>query len=80
MKIPKLKRVKVSSQQELRNWLCKNATHMQDIMVITSNHKSLGKHVSSHQVRRALTENGWIAGRSYTLDGNLLGHVASYRK
>ena len=78
MIIPKLKRIKVSSEQELRNWLAKNSEHKQDVIIITCNSKSRDKHVSSNQVRHALSESGWAAGQSYTLDGNLVGHIASH--
>jgi hypothetical protein len=78
MIIPKLKRIKVSSEQELRNWLAKNSEHKQEVMIVTCNKKSRDKHVGSERVRDALSENGWVAGQSYTLDGNLVGHVVSY--
>jgi hypothetical protein len=64
MMIPKLKRIKVSSEQE--------------VMIVTCNKKYRDKHVSSDQVRDALSENGWAAGQRYTLDGNLVGHVVSH--
>ncbi|WP_298857940.1 hypothetical protein [uncultured Sulfitobacter sp.] len=78
MTIPKLKRVKVSSEQELRNWLAKNSKHGQEVIIVTCNKKSPDKHISSDQVRNAFGELGWASDRSYTLDGNLVGHVASY--
>lgn len=78
MIIPKLKRIKVSSDEELRNWLTKNYEHEQEVMIVTCNKKSRDKHVSNDQVRAALSENGWTAGQSYTLDGNLVGHVVSH--
>ncbi|MEP5155362.1 hypothetical protein [Planktotalea sp.] len=78
MKIPKLKRIKISTEQELRNWLVKNSTNQQAVMIVTANKKSHDKHVSSEQVRDTLSENGWTARQSYTLDGNLVGHVASH--
>ena len=77
MIIPKLKRVKVSSELELRNWLAKNSEQRQEVMIVNCNKKSRDKHISSDQVRDALGENGWSAGQSYTLDGNLVGHVVS---
>ncbi|SMX42420.1 hypothetical protein [Actibacterium lipolyticum] len=80
MIIPKLKRVKVSSELELRNWLNKNSEQQQEVMIVTCNKKSRDKHISSDQVRDALSENGWTAGQSYTLDGNLVGHVASHTR
>lgn len=67
MHIPKLKRVKVSSEDELRNWLAKNAELRQDVMIVTCNMKSRDKHISSNRVRELVREKGWNVGRSYTL-------------
>lgn len=75
MIIPKLKRIKVSTEQELRTWLRNNAEHQQEVMIVTCNRKSPDKYISSDLVRDAVSESGWNAGRSYTLDGNLVGHV-----
>lgn len=75
MIIPRLKRVKVSTEQELRSWLLKNSEHAHDVMIVTCNKTSRNKYVSSDQVRNALNEFGWRAGQSYTLEGNLVGHV-----
>jgi hypothetical protein len=80
MIIPKLKRIKVSSEHELRNWLAKNSEQKQEVMIVTCNKKSRDKHISCDLVRDALDENGWAAGQSYTLDGNLVGHVVSYTR
>ena len=77
MIIPKLKRIKVSSEAELRTWLAKNSKSGTDVMIVTCNKLSKDKHVSSDQVRSALGDLGWRAGQSYTLKENLLGHVAS---
>ncbi len=77
MSIPNLKRVKVSDTQELNNWLDKNGTYDQAVMIVTCDRTSRSKYVSSDEVRMALTSRGWSAGRSYTLNGNLVGHVAS---
>lgn len=78
MTLPRLKRIKVSSERELRSWLTKNSESGQEVMIVTCNKKSRDKYVSSDQVRGALDENGWVAGRSYTLDGDLVGHVVSH--
>lgn len=78
MTIPRQKRIKVSSMQELRNWLAKNSEHQQEVMLVTCNKNSRRRHISSDQVRDALHESGWAAGRRYTLEGDLLGHVASH--
>ena len=77
MIIPKLKRIKVSSEQELRNWLTKNPDQMQDVMIVTCNKKSRDKHLSRDQMQDVLAQNGWLARCSYTLLGNLDGHVIS---
>jgi len=76
MIIPKLKRIKVSSEEELRTWLTKNAACETQVMIVTCNTLSKDKHVSGDQVRNTLGELGWRAGQSYTLKGNLVGHVA----
>lgn len=78
MSIPNLKRIKVSSEQELRNWLAKHPDQEQSIMLVTCNKKSRDKHVSREQVRDALVEHGWADGPRYTLKGNLIGHVISH--
>ena len=79
MHIPRLKRVKVASAQALRTWLGRNAGLPDEVMIVTCTGASRDKHVSSAEVRRILDENGWSAGRSYTLAGNLRGHVARHR-
>ncbi len=76
--MPKLKRVKVSTEQELRNWLNKNSDQEQEVMIVTCNQKSRDKFISIDRVRDAVVQSGWNAGRSYTLDGNLVGHVISH--
>ena len=75
MAIPKLKRIKVSTETELRNWLGRNAGQGQEVMIVTCNRTSRHKYISSHLVREAVLESGWRPGRSYTLEGNLVGHV-----
>jgi citrate lyase synthetase len=74
--IPQLKRIKVSSEEELHNWLRKNSDLAEEVMLVTCGQKSRNKHISSAVVRRVLSENGWSAGKSYTLVGNLEGHIA----
>lgn len=75
MAVEKLKRIKVSSVQELQVWLAKNATLSQDVMIVTCSKISTTKHISSAQVRAALGKTGWVSGPSQTLGGNLLGHI-----
>ena len=75
---PRMKRIKISTEQELRNFLAKKSGPQQDVMIVTCSAKSRDKHISSEQVRDAARDNGWNPGRSYTLDGNLVGHVVSH--
>ncbi len=75
MSIPNLKRIKVSSGQELRNWLAKQPDQQQTVMLLTCNKTSRNKYVSREEVDEALVEHGWVAGVKYTLNGNLIGHV-----
>jgi hypothetical protein len=75
MTVPRLKRIRVSSEQELDNWLAKNS-EMGEVLLVTCGKKSLEKFISSEQVRATLGLHGWTAGSSYTLKGNLVGHVA----
>ncbi len=77
MTIPNLKRIKVSSADELRTWLAKNPDHGDDVMVVTCNKKSPSKYVPRTQVMEALADHGWQNGRSFTLIGNLTGTVIS---
>ncbi|MFD1344643.1 hypothetical protein [Litorisediminicola beolgyonensis] len=75
MTMPNMKRVKVSSEQALRNALAKGPGSRLEMMIVTCDATSRDTHISSEQVRQAARENGWQPGRSYTLNGNLLGHV-----
>ncbi len=77
MHIPNLKRVKVSSVQELRNWLGKGPDQHQRVMIVTCNKTSTGKFLSRESVQNTLAEYGWAVETRYTLNGNLVGHVAS---
>ena len=76
----KLKRIKVSSESELRTWLVNNFGCAEDVMIVTCNKKSRDKYVGGDEVRRAILDCGWAAGASYTLVGNLVGRVASCRR
>ena len=77
MKIPNLKRVKISSEQELRIWLAKHPHQEECVMLVTYSNASRPKYVSREQVRDALTAHGWVAGPRYTLNAILMGHVIS---
>ncbi len=75
MDIPKLKRVKVASVRDLRVWLETHSGEDNRVMIITCDKRSPSKHISSASVRSVLAEYGWTSEQSYTLNGNLLGHV-----
>ena len=77
MTVPRLKRIKISSEQGLSNWLAKNS-EKGEVLLVTCGKKSPDKSITSEQVRLALREHGWTAGFSYTLKGNLVGHVAKH--
>lgn len=76
MTLPNLKRVKVSTPQELRTWLTKTGEDCSEVLIVTCGRKSKDKHIPGADVRRTIAEHGWIAGRSYSMIGNLQGHVA----
>lgn len=80
MNIPNLKRVKISSEQELRIWLAKNPNQDKSVMLVTHNKTSHVKHVSREQVRDALTAHSWVEGARYTLNATLIGHVIGKRR
>lgn len=77
MGIPNLKRVKISSEQELKVWLTKHPDQDQSVMLVTYTKTSRDKHVSHEQVHEALVEHGWTSERRYTLNPHLIGHVIS---
>ena len=76
MNIPNLKRIKVSSESDLVSWLNKNANAADQVMIVTCGKASPKKHIKGARVRELLEDNGWLAGQSFTLVGNLQGHVA----
>ncbi len=78
MNSPTLRRMKVSSEQELGNWLAKHSGEEQEVKVVTCNRKSCNKFVSCERVRGALGDHGWTAGARCMLNGNLIGHAASH--
>lgn len=77
MNIPSLKRVKISSEQDLNNWLTKHSSQEQSVMLVTHNKSSLEKHISREQVQDAIIKHGWVDGPRYTLNAHLVGHVIS---
>ena len=78
MTMPKMKRIRVSTDQELRNVLAKKSGASQEVMIVTGNAKSRENHISSERVRQVAQESGWQPGPSYSLSGNLLGHVVRH--
>ncbi len=78
MIMPKLKRIKVSSQHQLQNWLAANSGDELEVMIVTCNEKSQDKHVSREDVHDALARHGWAAGPRFTLKSNLVGQVISH--
>ncbi len=80
MILPKLKRIKVSSESELRHWLARHSGQARDVVIVTCNKTSRDKFVASAQVRDVLEEFGWKARRSHTLRGNLVGHIVTRRR
>ena len=73
--IPNLKRIKIASEQELRNWLARNADHSGEVMLTLFPKSSAEKYISREAINAALQEHGWKSGRRYTLNGGLVGHV-----
>ena len=77
MKIPNLKRIKVSSETELATWLSKRPKQFESVMITTTTKPSGPNFVGRDQVEAALAAHGWIAGPCFTLNGGLIGHVIS---
>lgn len=75
MKIPSMKRVKVTSPQELDVWLTKYDGTPGSVMLVTHADAAHKDHVSREQVQGVLGVHGWAAGVRYTLNATLLGHV-----
>lgn len=79
MKIPNLRRIKVTSQAELAKWLATNADHPESVMLVTHCRPSSPNHVSREEVAQALAAHGWEAGPRFTLNDALIGHVIARR-
>ncbi|MEM9574276.1 MAG: hypothetical protein AAF870_03490 [Pseudomonadota bacterium] len=73
--IPDLKRVKISSDQELSTWLHRNSAQQNAVMLVTYTKANPEKHVSHEQVQRALDDYGWTSKMRYTLNKSLVGHA-----
>ncbi|WP_368187963.1 hypothetical protein [Aestuariibius sp. HNIBRBA575] len=75
MTIPKLKRIKVSTEQDLKNWVGQNPNLTQDVMIVTCNKTSRSRYLCNDQIDAVLQSHNWQTTRRYTLNGNLVGHV-----
>ncbi len=75
MAIPKLKRINVSSENELDIWLANNSSQEVSTMVVTHASTSHRKFVSRERIGQLLETHGWEAGPRYTLGSGILGHV-----
>lgn len=75
MDIPKLKRITVTSDADLRAWLARHRTSGESVMLVTRARRGSPNHVSRAEVGAALAAQGWVAGPRYTLNGSLIGHV-----
>ena len=75
LEILKLKRLKISSAADLKDWLRKNADHPSRIMVVTNARAQSPDHVSRDEITQALADHGWTTGPRFTLNTHLLGHV-----
>ena len=74
-KIPKLKRVRIYTEQDLENWVSKPAPQEETVMLVTYNEASGPKHVSREKIRDAITPYGWIGVSRHTLNTHLIGQV-----
>ena len=75
MSIPAMKRVTISSAQQLDDWLRMQPADASTVMLVTHNQRSSDKHVSTAEVQTAIGEYGWQAGFRYSLNPHLTGHV-----
>ena len=79
MKIPALKRIKVTSRTDLTTWLARHDDQAESVMLVTQTDPASPKHVSRETVAEALAAHGWVAGPRFTLNDTLIGHVVSRR-
>lgn len=75
MSIPNLKRVTISSVQQLENWVQKNADLGHSVMLVLFDKTGGERFIEPDVVSATLTAQGLNSGRRYTLHGNLIGHV-----
>jgi len=77
MAIPNLKRIKVTSLEQLSAWLSKQPSAPQQVMLVTLTSKTNTHYISREDIDTAVQTHGWSIGFKYTLKGDLLGHVIS---
>ena len=65
MRLPKLKRINIGSEQELEVWLSRNADKEDSFLVVTNADKTHAKHVSHERLREILHQHGWKSGGAY---------------
>lgn len=77
MTIPALKRVRISSIDQLQDWLRKNCEHPGPVMLVTSLRPESAGFLERDRIAKTLAKHGWTAGPRYTLSEDRLGHVIS---
>ena len=79
MSIPSLKRIRISTTQDILNWASKSATDISlnetEVMLATHQDRTNKAHVNIEDIREILGKHLLSVQRSYTLNGGLLGHV-----
>ena len=76
-RLPKLKKIRISSELELDIWLKRNTNHEESVILVTHTNKAHKNYVSRRQVNEILVQYGWEANSRFNLGSNLLGHVVS---
>ena len=77
MPIPNLKRVRITSAHQLSDWLGRNSEIGQSVMLVIHRKDAANNQVSAAELRAVLDDHGWQSGFRYTLNADLVGHVAS---
>ena len=75
MAIPNLKRLKVTSLQDLESRLKDVSVDLQVVMVTTTAQALSSTHVNSGDINQCIRKLGWTHDKSYTLIGGLIGQL-----
>lgn len=75
MNMPSLKRIRVTSEQQLRSRLARLSPDDASVMLVTCTRSTPDKYLSPDCIRSAVIAHGWSNGRRYTLNANQIGHV-----